>query len=276
MAIVNYRNLRDVSIDIIVACLSESFADYFVQMPSDPEFWRVRFKNARVDQELSWGAFDQDKLVAFIINGIDIQDQVLTAFNTGTGVLPAYRGNQVVDKMYSYGMSELKKKGVKRCSLEVIDKNDRAIRVYERIGFQLNHKLQCYKGSLSVTKEVVIQEVLHKEVIESESNQNYSWDNTNETIAIAGDTYQTYKVFLKDQTKSIGYFIINPLNGYIAQLESKNHQWDYIFSGICQISKEIKINNIKDDRVQLLSYIEKIKLTNTINQIEMEMDIYEN
>jgi ribosomal protein S18 acetylase RimI-like enzyme len=268
-----YRNLKDTKTDKIVKCLLKSFAGYFVEMPSGTAFWKERFKNARVDKTLSWGAFNNDKLVGFVINGVDTERGVLTAFNTGTGVLPEFRENQIVDKMYNYGISELKKKGVKRCSLEVITKNKKAIRVYQRIGFKINHKLFCYKGNLLNNEELRIQEVKLKDIYKYNVNQNYSWDNTNKTISMAGETYKAYNVFKKNKDEPIGYFIINPLNGYIAQLESKNNNWKSLFEGISQIQKEVRINNVKENRKQLLSYLKELKFENTINQIEMEMNI---
>ena len=266
-----FKTLKDTKIEEIVECLSKSFENYYVEMPSNTEFWTKRFKNARVVKAHSWGAFIDDKLIGFVINGIDNDKGILTAFNTGTGILPEHRGNQIVDKLYNYGIKELKKRGVRRCSLEVIDKNERAIRVYEHIGFKTTHRLYCYKGQLLNSKEIRIQEVKLKDIYHYDADLNYSWDNTNKTIGMSGETYKIYIVYGKDEVESIGYFIINTLNGYIAQLESKNNNWETLFEGLSQIHKEIRINNIKEDRVQLRSYLTELNFENTINQIEMEI-----
>ena len=83
--------LSEINIHEIVDCLIESFQNYFVPMPADISYWENRFNNARVNWDLSAGVVDEDKLVAFIIHAVDSDAGMVTAFNTGTGVIPDYR-----------------------------------------------------------------------------------------------------------------------------------------------------------------------------------------
>jgi len=127
-------------------------------MPSDPVFWQNRWNWARVDYELSFGVFEGEQLVAFIINGIDQHNGKRTAFNTGTGVIKNFRGQQLVDKMYAAALPHFQKAGIEKYLLEVFVNNERAIRVYERIGFKKIRRLKCYKGKLqSGTNAVQVQ-----------------------------------------------------------------------------------------------------------------------
>ncbi len=268
-----FKNLTDVSIEQIVACLVKAFEGYFVKMPSEPEFWSKRFEYARVEKSLSWGVFDQGELVGFVINAVDYHDQVLTAFNTGTGVLPAYRGKQLVDKMYREGLIHLRERGIEKCSLEVIDKNERAIRVYQRIGFRTKHKLRGYQGEIWSTGTSRIQLGTLEDLMHEAADRNYSWDNRMETIRRAGASYQVYEVYKGSGKTAMGYFIINPDNGYVAQLEALDGDWEGVFDGISQIQTQVRINNVKEDRAQLISYLTKMNVENTFNQFEMEMEM---
>jgi len=265
-------HLENTGIEQIVACLLIAFESYFVPMPTHVEFWRKRFKNARVDKALSWGVFEDEKLVGFIINAVDHHNDLLVAFNTGTGVLPPYRGNQLVDKMYDYGLPILQEKGIQKCSLEVIDKNIRAIKVYERIGFQKRHQLLCFKGQIPNQKSITIdkKEVTLKAIQHYQSDANYSWDNRWATIQMAKEDYAIFEVSYPSTHSPFGYFIINPSNGYIAQLETTNDDWASLFSAIGQVQKNIRINNIKEDRTQLIAHLRQSSFEHTINQIEME------
>ena len=223
--------------------------------------------------------FDHGKLVGFIINGIDRLNGELVAFNTGTGVIKEYRGNQIVDKLYSFAIPELKINGINKCSLEVIQKNDKAIRVYERIGFKKSRALKCFKGELKFKPEKVkIQEIKYEE-IEKRQNINhklYTWDNSNEAIKISKEVYKNYKVGVKE-SNDVGFFIINSISGYLpqfeitAQLEKKN--WKKLFSGIQSVSKYLKINNVDIQREELIEEILRLGLENYIDQYEMEMSI---
>ncbi len=267
------RNLEKTSIEELVACLVKSFEGYFVPMPSDVGFWETRFKNARMNPQLSWGVFDDQKLVGFIVNGIDVVEGALTAFNTGTGVLPEYRGNQWVDQMYAYGIPHLVENGVTQCSLEVITKNVKAIRVYERVGFEIQRQLKCYKGTLIPKDEINIQECQLDELGDRIADHQYSWDNQSNTIRKAGDAYKTFKVFEKDKNKATGHFIMNPQNGYIAQLESYDGHWKRIFEGISYVSKDIRMNNVHEERKDLLDCLNVLEIENVIDQYFMEMKI---
>lgn len=269
----NITNLKYTSIDQIVGCLLKSFEGYFVEMPPEVNFWKERFRNARVDWSLSWGVFENDELIAFVINAIDYDNAVLTAFNTGTGVLPQYRGVRLVDKMYDYGLDQLKEKGVQCCKLEVIDKNEKAIKVYERVGFKKGRKLSCFSGMISSQDEIIVAQVDLNQIEYMDTDQNYSWDNKWETIRKAGEIYSVFSVYEKRGGNLIGYFIINQYNGYVAQVETVNGAWKQLFSGIGKIHKAIRINNIAEDRSDLLYFLKKINFENSINQIEMTMNL---
>lgn len=267
------KNLETVSFERIVPCLTESFKGYFVDMPSEVEFWKRRFENGRMDRSLSWGCVDNGRLIGFVINGIDFDNGTLVAFNMGTGVIPDFRGNSLVDKMYRYGMPDLKSRGVERCRLEVIDKNERAIRVYKRIGFSANRTLYCYKGVAGTEHTVKIKEVSIGSVEPYLIDDHYSWENKIRTIQTPYTVYKAYSVMAPEELHPCGYFVINPENGYIPQLESETGQWKYLFDAIGQVSQQFKINNIDERRIELLEFMRTAGFENTINQYQMELPL---
>jgi ribosomal protein S18 acetylase RimI-like enzyme len=272
------KNLKDTPFADIVAALSESFSDYLVPMPSEVSYWENRFKAARVDFGLSFGMFDKDKLVGFIINGIDDVDGIKTAFNTGTGVTQSARGQGVTDKLYQYALPIFKDQGIQRCSLEVIEKNERAIHVYERIGFAIHKRLKCFKGAISPTDENVTVTEVPFAAIEAQSRATdhfYSWDNTSTSIKASGSLYKSYKVMDSGGQES-GYFVINPLSGYVAQLDAVTTSTDQalkVLSGMASVANVVKINNIDTSRTPIISALLKAGLDNFIDQYEMQLSI---
>ena len=269
------QNLKNTPIEKIVECFVEAFSDYVVKMPSEVQYWKNRFEGARVNYELSFGLFDEKKLVGFIINGIDFRHGELTAFNTGTGVIKSYRGHHLVDQMYKRAIPVLKKHGVKKCALEVIQGNDVAISVYKRIGFTIFRKLKCYQTELKKTNKVVyIQQCAVEAVIKKEFpfTPFHSWDNSNDAMLHPSANYHAYQVFNSDKI-TIGYFIINPNNGNVPQLEVNENDFDLLLQGIAQIKKVIKINNVDARRIVLTKNLHNFGFENTIDQFEMEMGI---
>ncbi|MEM9547997.1 MAG: GNAT family N-acetyltransferase [Bacteroidota bacterium] len=270
------KALNNTTLQVIVECLSESFKNYFVKMPSDVSFWEKRFKAARVDYNLSFGVFDQEKLVAFIIHGIDRHNGQMTAFNTGTGVLESHRGLKLVDKIYDYALPVLKRNNIQKCMLEVIEENHVAVRVYERIGFKKDRFLRCFKGQISNTEstynilEIDIDSI--KDKIET-FQKFYSWDHTFETIQKGGTLFKSYLVKSKNGN-DLGYFVTNTSNNALVQIEEfGNGTWIEIISATRQIIPQIRINNIDSHRVDLIKAFLDVGLENHINQFEMDMPI---
>lgn len=262
------RNLKNTSLSEIVACLIKSFDGYFVSLPSEVDFWRKKFHGARVNFELSFGVFDTEKLVAFIINGVYLDNGLKTAFNSGTGVLPEYRGQRLVDKMYDFAFPKLKENGIQKYKLEVIDINERAIKVYERIGFEKKRRLKSYKGNLPKSMGNIILKEIDFSEIKCKSEYPYSWDQCNEAV-ILSDSYKVYKI--ENSEEEIGHLICSLETGNIAQVEVYKHQWIGLFNALSKVTKTIKINNVDSRRVDLIQYLEELGIENSIDQFEMEL-----
>ncbi len=269
------RNLNGIPIEEIVSSMLEAFEGYFVKMPESVAFWKNRYHAARVDWNLSFGVFDEKKIVAFIINGIDFKNNKLTAFNTGTGVIEAYRGNQWVDKLYEFAIPKLKERRIEQCQLEVIQENKRAVRVYERIGFAITKKLNGYTGDIvSQNLNVNIEPVSLKEIAKKFPfpKSSYSWDHVDAALERAGAIY-THYVVVKNTGRVIGYFSIKPESGYLAQFEYVENNFPFLLEGIHQVQSQVRIVNVDASEEQRIQHLLDFDFENTINQYEMERSL---
>ncbi len=272
------KNLKGTSLNDIVQAITSSFADYFVQLSSDVAYWEKRFEAARVDYELSFGMFDNGQLVGFIINGIDELNGIKTAFNTGTGVMAESRGHKIIDRLYAHALPYLKEKGIGQCTLEVIRQNERAIHVYERIGFHISKELKCFKGTLAVTDPgAAVQKVSFDQLRDTARAYDsfYSWDNITAAVVASGGSYQCYTV--SKDGKAIGYFILNPATNHLIQFEvtgdNTQEAIPVLLSGIATIAPEVKINNVDNTRKELTGALLAAGLDNFIDQYEMQMTL---
>ncbi|AUP77390.1 GNAT family N-acetyltransferase [Flavivirga eckloniae] len=270
------KPLDHIEFSKLMACFLKAFENYFVKMPTDHQFYKERWKMAKVRLDLSYGMFDNETLVGFIINAIDERYGELIAFNTGTGVLPQYRGQRIINTIYKHAIPELKSKGIFKCTLEVIKENTIAIKTYERIGFKITKNYKCYSGSLGIKDGVSNFEL--KQVDASyftwgELHQDtYSWDNHINTIARGN--YHFYSVLADGKPES--YFIINPENGYIAQFNVLNDSpknWDRLFEAISNVSNAIKINNVDEQLTSKVNALNIAGLQNTVDQYEMSFSL---
>lgn len=270
------KKLENTTFDIIVDCFLRSFENYYVKVPTDKNYYKERWKIAKVDYALSYGMFDGDKLVGFIINAIDKRNGEKIAFNTGTGVLPEYRGRRIVKSIYDFAIPDLKINGVTKCSLEVIIENTKAIKSYQRIGFEICKTFNCFSGEIKLISNAKIE--MNKVDYNTFNwgklpNQNlYSWDFNLEVIK-NGD-YDYYQITKDNFIES--FFVVNTKNEYLAQFEILKESdgcWNRLFKGIKEVSNSIKIINVDTRLNEKINFINSIGLSNTVNQYEMEMNI---
>jgi len=265
------KNLENTPFKIIINCFNESFSTYSIKMPTESDYWQSRWRLAKVDYRISYGMFDDEKLIGFIINAIDFRNEFKVAFNTGTGVIPKYRGQRIVKQIYDYALQNLKENEITKCSLEVIKNNTIAIKSYQSIGFEICKNYKSFQGKINLSdKKIAITKIDFDQLNWNNlSNQQlFSWDFHHKIIK--NGNYDYYLV------NDAYYFAFNPLNNYLAQFGNiKNDDIDLkvLFQGIKSVSETIKINNVNESQSKLIDFLFKIGLQNTVDQFEMKMVI---
>jgi GNAT superfamily N-acetyltransferase len=268
------RHLGDTDFKTIMECFLSAFDNYFVKMPTDHNFYKQRWKAAGVKFNLSYGMFDDDDLVGFIIHAVDERQGDLIAYNSGTGIIPDYRGQRIVKAIYDYAIPDLIENGITKCLLEVITENVKAIKSYEGIGFKIGRHYKCFAGTISAETQdkFTIREVgfnaVHWNAIPNQALQ--SWDN--QTRSLEKGNYKYFHVIVDNQIQS--FFVMNPTKGYIAQLEVFDQtelSWNTLFSAIQSLYKDVRINNIDGRLVDKIKAVQSAGLKNTVNQYEMEL-----
>ncbi len=187
------KKLSTIYFEKIVDCFLASFKGYFVEFPKDYNYYKERWSVAKVNYDLSYGMFDEELLVGFIINCIDKRGVELVAYNGGTGVIPAYRGQRIVKQLYAYALSDFSKKGINKCTLEVIKENHIAVKAYRGIGFEITKEFKCFKGNLNEKLDFNfdLKQVTYSDIEwDLIPNQNhYSWDYHNRSLEHGNNAY---------------------------------------------------------------------------------------
>ncbi len=128
---IRIENLAQGQLDALVDAQNRIFQDYIIQIRSSRQFF--------LDFQRSVGGVPADVLIA--VEGDEIVGYVNPVVDRnegwigGIGVLRDYRGRGIGTKLMLAAESEFRRRGVHEVSLEVIEGNFRAHRLYERIGF---------------------------------------------------------------------------------------------------------------------------------------------
>jgi len=120
------------------AAMQEAFADYAADM-SYMTVGRLRHRALRNGVELagSVGAFAGERLVGFTLVGYGTWQGQPGAFDAGTGIVQAFRGQHLARQMFAFLESELQTRGCRNFLLDVMCENEAALKAYRASGFEV-------------------------------------------------------------------------------------------------------------------------------------------
>lgn len=275
------RNLTPADTENLLLAFNGAFADYLVPLQLTKELLQSKMNAESVLPEWSVGVFDQEKMIAFIIHGVRTINGKKTVYNAGTGVLPEYRGQGLVGKMYKHILPFLKENKVEELVLEVIENNKPAIRAYEKNGFSVKRKFLCFAGesqteACSNPADIKPLADINWETLQSFWDILPGWQSANQSMELMKPT--ALGAFINNELA--GYVLFNPANSRIYQLAvSPAHRRKGIASQLFaemrrQLPKgKIAMNNIDEAAESLKLFLEKQGLVNFINQFEMTKDL---
>ena len=132
-------------LDELILAQNDIFADYIIPLRSTNQFFLDYLKSVGGDLASVLVALDEKKIVGYVTPVIDGHEMWIG----GLGVRPAYRSRGIGTKLLRAAEEVCKKKGVNTALLEVIEGNDRAQRLYERLGYKLTKKYVTAEGKPS-------------------------------------------------------------------------------------------------------------------------------
>jgi ribosomal protein S18 acetylase RimI-like enzyme len=269
--------LSEIPLQERVDCFNTAFAGYFLEINMTPEYMQLRHRMARVDDEFSFGVVDNGKLCAFIYTGIGNWKGLKTAYNAGTGVIPEYRGQQLVGKIYDHALPIWKSKGIKQALLEVIQENHKAIRVYEHIGFKIDRGFSIYTGKPDFSDYdagyfVPLQISKYPEWTAYEKLLAFhpSWEYSKDGVEAALDTYRFFQAYKDNQL--VAFLIIQTGNGSIPQfgcLPENEQELIHLFQSAHGQFPSMRIINVDPQAIIANQVLTKLKFPVPVKQFEM-------
>ncbi|MFP3833987.1 GNAT family N-acetyltransferase [Chryseobacterium sp. SIMBA_028] len=278
-----FKTLKNLDVEELLSVFNLSFSDYVVPFHLTRELLNFKIATEKIDLSISVGAFENEKLVGFILQAEKIENGEGVAYNGGTGVVPEGRGKGLVRKMYDFIIPVLKERNINTLILEVIDENQKAIRAYENLGFIIVRRLLCFNGNINLIKnnsEIVIKELT-----------DFQW----ETFASFRDiepSWQGSVFVLKDMKKDctilgafkeerlVGYAVYNSVVRKIYQVAvDKNYRKQGVATTLFDAIKSdingqtVSLNNVDEISEGTSNFLSKIGLENKVSQFEMTRTI---
>ena len=206
--------LQSTSIEQITATFVEAFKDYELPMRLTVEQMRRKISVENINLSYSLGAFDGDEMVGFILHGFGVVDGKKTLWNGGTGVVETARGNRLTEKMYEFITPILKANNTERIILEVLQTNEKAKKVYEKIGFVTQREFFSYKGEMQTDKWTthIVQQLEEYDLTTLSTFEEVKpcWQSSNPVLRNWGKAIKAIAV--KNEKEIIGLLIYNQTN----------------------------------------------------------------
>lgn len=271
------KSLAHTPIQEIVATLNFAFSDYFVPINFTEAYVNERWKASGVNYNLSFGVFDENKLVAFIIHAINFYGDTKVAYNASTGVIPSHRRQGLLTKLYETAIAALQENGIQKSTLECITKNERAILAYQKVGFTIDRQYHLYKFDW---KAVVVESELEVTIDSNFSFQDFNHlQNYFPSIENQDSFLEQYKNNLKaitvsDTNEMVAYLVFHKTSKRIHRLGVKENNWnifgEILFSGLP--TGNYNIINIDSENKNMHNFFKKMNFENYIDQYDMSYD----
>ena len=251
-------SLKNENPDAIYEAFAQAFNDYEIQL-SKEEFFRMMSRRG-FDPSLSFAAYENDKIVAFTLNGIGEFNGIKTAYDTGTGTIKEYRGKGLASEIFKYSIPYLKSSGIEQYLLEVLQHNEKAVSIYKKLGFEVsrefnyfvkdNSELQFGAKQLNQGYQVIDIDLNNTNLMLEFCDFNPSWQNSFE--AISRNPLDFKAIGITDSESLIGYCIFEPNSGDISQIAvDRTHRrkgvGNHLLSQILKINKHNSIKIINTD-----------------------------
>ncbi|MFA6201070.1 MAG: GNAT family N-acetyltransferase [Bacteroidales bacterium] len=247
------KSLKDISFDELFISFNEAFGSYEVQV--NKEELRVMLKRRGFVKELSFGVFEDERLISFTLNGIGQFNGLKTAYDTGTGTIEEFRGKGIASTIFNYSLPFLKEAGVKQYLLEVLQHNTNAVSVYRKLGFETIREFNYFKQAnelIKLNSKDLLEGFCFKEMDLGDKNLlmkfwdfTPSWQNSFEAIERSFDDFKIIGVYKDDVL--IGYSIFEPNSGDLTQIAiSKEYRRQGLGSALlCETLKYNTFNSVK-------------------------------
>jgi len=266
--VLDIRPLTNVPFDTLAAAFNDAFSDYAVPMKMTGEQLAQMQTRRGYVAEASLGAYDGDRLVGFVLTGIDGD----RAYNSGTGVSVSHRREGVARQLMEGVIDRLRDRGMTSYVLEVIETNERAAALYRGVGLTERRRFQCW--TYTATGRVTAKELANADLAEIASHADVepAWQNSLPSIRRAPEPH----VVLGDERAAVVFF---PRSGDLPLLTVRRDArrqklaTQLLAAAASRAGKPLRILNLDDRDTGIAAFLGAAGAKPLVRQIEMHLDL---
>ena len=208
----------------LYAIFTEAFSDYVYPFAlTELQFQNHLVVNG-VDLRRTAGYFVDGRMAGFSLNGFGEWNGKQTIYDAGTGVIPSHRRRGLSEAMFEMMLPHFAAAGVEQCLLEVITSNTAAVKLYEKLGFEVSRQLALLqsdggiKTPRRISPDIVIRHLPQADwaIFNSFWDGTPSWQNSPEAVERSAHNKTIKAAFLGEEC--VGYLIYSSRFGRASQM----------------------------------------------------------
>ena len=279
---INVRPLNERDFNDLHECWCAAFGDYQVKLDLSPSDLNTMLTQNGFSYAASVAAFQDGRMVGFLLNGLRTYNGALTAYDTGTAIIPDFRGKGLSGQMFAEVEKVLHEKDVKRYLLEVLQENKRAYNVYLKNGFAIVREFNCLEACADAFKATVQDITITPSsfndclpLIPTMLEYNPSWQHKTEALQAIKNTLNFYTARIGNA--AVGYCVFQPSRKRILQIgAAPSHREKGVYEALfgrlfADLGDQGKIMaiNIPPDAAQLTRTFKNCGFKSFVDQYEM-------
>lgn len=153
---ISFIPMSKLSPEQLVTLWNRGFEGYFSNMTLTVDRYIARAASEGLSLEHSIAAYDGDEPVGFVMNGFRTIEGKKVAWNGGTGISPAYRGQGIGKLLMQQNVHLYRGQAVDIALLEAMSQNEPAIKLYTSTGYRITERLVGLQQTGSL-QDVLVQ-----------------------------------------------------------------------------------------------------------------------
>ena len=274
---ITYRLLSSNDFNSLFECFLAAFSDYQVDMKMSREQFELRLARDGVRLDVSVGAFDESKMVGFYMNALGEWQGKQTAYDAGTGVTPAYRRQGIAEELFAHVVPRLKEIAVEQYLLEVLTGNERAIRLYRKLGFVETRRFAVFRKNEPVTplgdSGIGRVERPDWELFKSFWDGYPSWQNSIDAVDRIPNERVVVCAYVDEML--VGYGVaFKPWANLMQLAVAREHRRKGIGSRIlaalqAEMPESLKVTNVDEELIETMTFFDGKGFEMVFEQLEM-------
>ncbi|WP_027409396.1 GNAT family N-acetyltransferase [Anoxybacteroides tepidamans] len=164
------KRLSECTFEEAVKAWNAGFEGYYFDATTTVDNFVKRLVGEGLSPKLSIVAFQGHEPIGIVKNGVRLFNKTKIAWNGGTGVASAYRGKGIGKALMETTLAIYQEEGVELATLEAISDNQKAISLYEKMGYEIVDDLEYLelKGAqpnpFGSIQEYIVEQTIPQEV----------------------------------------------------------------------------------------------------------------